>query len=87
MYILLLLVATSCGLMSLGALIIENSINCLQSNKINEHVAKKKKYMLPCLEDTWIKLAEYVFTFFFFFLLFHLKKFNFYYFKDLQTYR
>lgn len=55
------LVSTSCGLMSLGALIIETSINQLQSEK-GDHIPKKYKTALDCSPngDTWMKLAEYI---------------------------
>lgn len=49
--------------MSLGALIIESSINNLQSNTVNEHIAKKSKHTHECPDDIWIKLAEYVFIY------------------------
>lgn len=45
--------------MSLGALILETSINNLQLNTVNEHIAKKSKLTHEC-PDIWIKLAEYV---------------------------
>ncbi|XP_029343352.1 DNA-dependent protein kinase catalytic subunit isoform X2 [Acyrthosiphon pisum] len=51
-------VATSCGLMSLGALVIETSINYLQSNQVDEHIEKKSKITYKHLDDNWIKLAE-----------------------------
>ncbi|CAH1737387.1 unnamed protein product [Aphis gossypii] len=51
-------VATSCGLMSLGALVIETSINYLQLLKVDEHIEKKSKITYKCLDDNWIKLAE-----------------------------
>lgn len=46
--------------MSLGALVVETSINNLQSNTDNEHIAKKSKLTRECPDDIWIKLAEYV---------------------------
>ncbi|XP_025192516.1 DNA-dependent protein kinase catalytic subunit-like [Melanaphis sacchari] len=51
-------VATSCGLMSLGALVIETSINYLQSTQVDLHIEKKSKITYKCLDDNWIKLAE-----------------------------
>jgi len=54
------LVATSCGLMSLGALVIETSINYLQSKQVDEHIEKKSKITYKRLDDNWIKLAEYI---------------------------
>lgn len=50
--------AKSCGLMSLGALIIENSINLLQSKQTDTHIAKKSKVIHECSDDVWGKLAE-----------------------------
>lgn len=52
------LVATSCGLMSLGALVIETSINYSQFKKVDEHISKKSKITHESIDDTWIKLAE-----------------------------
>ncbi|XP_060849991.1 DNA-dependent protein kinase catalytic subunit-like isoform X3 [Rhopalosiphum padi] len=51
-------VATSCGLMSLGALVIETSINNLQSKEVDVHIEKRSKITYKCLDDNWIKLAE-----------------------------
>lgn len=46
--------------MSLGALVIETSINYLQLLKVDEHIEKKSKITYKCLDDNWIKLAEYI---------------------------
>jgi len=46
--------------MSLGALVIETSINYLQSKQVDEHIEKKSKITYKHLDDNWIKLAEYI---------------------------
>lgn len=48
--------------MSLGALILETSINNSLSKEIEEHIAKKSKMTYKFSDDVWIKLAEYVVT-------------------------
>lgn len=63
-FILYFLVAKACGLMSLGALVIETSINNLDSNKDDLHVVKKSKTIHKFPDDSWMKLAEYVMIFF-----------------------
>lgn len=59
-YIIYLIVSIACGLMPLGSLIIETSINNSQTIKVDEHMAKKTKITHECQDDVWIKLAEYV---------------------------
>jgi len=51
--------------MSLGALVIETSINNLQSKEVDVHIEKRSKITYKCLDDNWIKLAEYILKFFF----------------------
>lgn len=46
--------------MSLGALILETSINNSLSKEIDVHIAKKSKMTYQFSDDIWIKLAEYV---------------------------
>lgn len=52
--------ALSSGLMSLGALILETSINNSLSKEIDVHAEKKSKISYKCSDDIWMKLAEYV---------------------------
>lgn len=46
--------------MSLGALIIETSINHLQLKKVDFHIPKKTKISFDCSDDIWMKIAEYI---------------------------
>lgn len=46
--------------MSMGALILETSINNALSKEIDIHVSKKSKMTYKYSDDIWIKLAEYV---------------------------
>lgn len=46
--------------MSLGALILETSINNSLSKDIDVHITKKSKITYKCSDDIWMKLAEYV---------------------------